>query len=119
MNWIISKWKNLNRSTREVILMGSSILGGLLFVVGAAFALSSYDSLSDPIHHGIVRCQPVSAELGYCGTVQNQEDFRCYNGRFLTLVGHDGEGIIFYDENRRRVQLSNVSCIIQYDLERQ
>ena len=118
MSWIKKKWDGLSYSTRAAVRSGLLVLTMLAFIVGFAAYIASYDGLEDPMHHGTIRCQPVSAQLGYCENEQGREDFRCYNGRFRTVMGHDGEGVIFYDENRRRVQLSNVSCIVQYDIER-
>lgn len=90
-------------------------------MVDMIFSADPYDPLSNPRNAGIVQCIPVEAMPYTCDVRRNDcgeeyaEDPRYYNGRFLKLVGHDEQGIIFFDDNRRRVQISNVSCLVWYD----
>jgi len=82
----------------------------------AIFHTIRYDHMEDPSNAGTVICQPIESEATYCS--QNDEDVRCHNGRFRYLVKHNGEGIVFYNQERRRIQLNNVSCRVEYGLPR-
>lgn len=117
MNRFRELWKNLNWS--RIVPLGVFV-AIVVFFGGMIYILASYDPYSDPSRAGTIQCVPAAAEI-VCDVRENncgagpEGDIRYYNGRFLDLVGHDGEGIIFIDENRRRVQLSNVACFVLYD----
>lgn len=90
------------------------ILGLLAFMVPAFWHMSSYDPLDDPRHTGMIECTPI-AELAENYCEQDNEDIRCYSGQFLLMRHHDSDGVIFYNQQRQRVQISNVSCRVVYD----
>jgi len=109
------------RSLKETLAIFAPVIvvPTILFsiVIGEIFD----DPFSDPGRAGVIRCYPLGYAQNPNQATQNTaresstDTEAYYQGPFIFLERQDADKVVFFDINRRKIQISNATCIATFN----
>lgn len=105
----------------ENLLLAAPIITVTTVLFGLAIAQIFSDPYSDPSRAGTISCYPLghvpnpNQRTQTTSVEETEENMAYYQGPFTLLERQDVDKVVFFDANRRKIQISNAACIVIFN----